>query len=276
MIAKMYRIGPMDVFVFICIVIGCIAAVRKRSLTNSGAVFALFLASALYISGGIPFLAALLGFFASTVFFTKLKTTQKEELERILYEKSGVRDHIQVLANGGAALFMSAIHMLAPGQQAIAAVFTAVAACNADSWSSEIGVLSRKKPFSILNFKPIQRGISGGVTFLGLFAGACGAMFIAGIYFVFMLLCIPFRELAVHCMLIALCGFIGAIADSILGAAVQPAYLDSKGRLTEKRMTDGAANKKVKGLEWFSNDMVNFASSLLAACLAYGTWTIFL
>ena len=258
----------------ICIIVICILAYRVKALTLWGAVFAFFLTVGLFISGGIPFLAALLGFFISSSFFTKLRAKEKAELEKVLYEKGGNRDHIQVLANGGAAFIIAAAHYLMPGEQLAAAFFVAVAACNADSWASEIGIMSRSIPRSLINFKPVQRGLSGGVTFLGLLASACGALFIAGIYFVFRLASIPFFELIWNCAIIALFGFAGSVLDSVLGAVFQPAYVDGTGRLTEKRACGNMPNKKVKGFEFFDNDLVNFLSSLVVACLAYGILTI--
>ncbi|MDP4161101.1 MAG: DUF92 domain-containing protein, partial [Bacillota bacterium] len=217
-----------------------------------GAVFAFFLTVGLYISGGIPFLAALFGFFISSSFFTKLWTGEKEELEKALYDKGGNRDHIQVLANGGAAFIMAAAYYLMPEKQFLVAFFVAIAECNADSWASEIGIMSRSTPFSIINFKPVQRGMSGGVTFLGLFASACGALFIAGLYFVVMFVSIPFLELIRDCTMIAVFGFAGAAIDSDLGAVFKPAYVDRTGRLTEKRAHGNVQNKQVKGFGLFS------------------------
>ena len=257
-----------DILIIVSIIFCCILAYRGKTLTLLGAVFAFFLTLGLYISGGIPFLAALFSFFISSSFFTKLWTREKVDLEKALYEKGGKRDHIQVLANGGAAFIIAVAHYMMPGKQLSVAYFVAIAACNADSWASEIGIISRSTPFSIINFKPVQRGMSGGVTFLGLFASACGAVFIAGVYFVFMLISIPFLELIRDCTIIAVFGFAGATIDSALGAVFQPAYVDSTGRLTEKRVNYNEQNKKVKGFGFFSNDMVNFVSSLVVASLA--------
>ena len=264
----------MDILIIASIIVSCLLAYREKALTLLGAIFAFFLTVGLYISGGIPFLAALFGFFISSSFFTKLWTREKDDLEKALYEKGGNRDHIQVLANGGAAFIIALAHYLMPGKQLSVAYFVAIASCNADSWASEIGIMSKSTPFSIINFKSVQRGMSGGVTFLGLFASACGALFIAGIYFIVMFVSIPFLELIRNCTIIAAFGFAGATIDSALGAVVQPAYVDSTGMLTEKRVNGNAQNKKVKGFGFFSNDMVNFVSSLVAASLAYSALTI--
>lgn len=258
-------------------VLVCILSYKKKSLTAFGAVIAFCLTRGLYAFGGVVFLAPLFAFFLSLSFVTKLGALEKDKLEKALYERGGKRDHIQVLANGGAAFIIATIYYLMPGPQLIIAYFTAFAACNADSWASEIGVMSRKPPFSLIDFKPVQRGMSGGVTVLGLFASLCGAAFIAGLYFIFFITAIPLVQLLASCVFITAFGFAGSIIDSLLGATMQPAYINnSTGGLTEIRKINGIQNKKVKGFEIFSNDMVNFASSLIAAGLTAITLIFFI
>ena len=65
-----------------------------------------------------------------------------------------------------------------------------------------------------------------------------------------------------------LCGFAGAIFDSILGATIQGLFRCPKcGRITEKDTHCGAPTVRFKGLHWINNDVVNFASTLFAALL---------
>ncbi|MCX7708375.1 MAG: DUF92 domain-containing protein [Clostridia bacterium] len=265
----MAAFGFTDILVLFCIMAICFGAWRKKSLAVSGAVTAFLLTSALYVLGGIPFLAPLLVFFISSSLLTKWKSEKKEPMEKRLYEKSGTRDYAQVLANGGAGLLIAVLYYINPSKENVLALFTAFAACNADTWASEVGILSRSKPFSILTLKPVQRGISGGVSFLGLFASLFGAGLISGVYGFFMFFKFTLTELVISCFIITVSGFAGSLIDSVLGVTLQPAYLEqASGKLTEKKYNNGTKNTKVKGFEFFSNDMVNFISSLAAACLA--------
>jgi uncharacterized membrane protein len=63
-------------------------------------------------------------------------------------------------------------------------------------------------------------------------------------------------------------GVFGSLTDSLLGllqAKYQlPESDDQAPNLTEKKEWNGVQLKKVKGLKWIGNDVVNFCSSLLA------------
>ena len=48
------------------------------------------------------------------------------------------------------------------------------AAANADTWSSELGILSKSPPFLITTFKPVPPGTNGAISILGLLAAIAG------------------------------------------------------------------------------------------------------
>lgn len=240
-------------------------AYRRQSLNGAGAVAAFALSAILYLSGGLRFLFILLAFFVSSTVLTRWKGEAKKPLEDELYEKNGTRDLVQVAANGGAALLAALLYIMVPMEFLAVAVFGAFAACNADTWASEIGILSRKDPISILTFKPIQRGMSGGISSLGLAASLAGAFFIGLLYIPFHPSDTPWSAVLARVAIITAVGFLGSLIDSFLGASLQVSYKNAKsGRLTEKRYTQLTRNLKEKGLNWLNNDMVNFISSTLA------------
>jgi uncharacterized protein (TIGR00297 family) len=51
-------------------------------------------------------------------------------------------------------------------------------AATADTWSSELGILSKSPPFLITTFQTVPHGTNGGVSFVGLHAAAAGGALI--------------------------------------------------------------------------------------------------
>lgn len=238
-------------------------AYRRGSLTKPAALAAFVLATSLYLIGGPLFFTLLMVFFFSATFLSRFKEETKDKIEKDLHQKTGKRDLIQVLANGGAGLTMAIFYGLTQSHSYVLGVAIAFAACNADTWASEIGVLSQKAPISLITRKPVQRGMSGGVSALGLLASVGGALLVALTYGIFKmsegLSLAFFMELG----LIVIGGILGALLDSILGETLQVKYQSVRtGTLTEKALIGEEKNKQVRGIAFINNDFVNFASSL--------------
>ncbi len=211
-------------------------------------------------------------FISSSIIYIFNKKVEKK-LESV-HEKGSRRDYIQVFANGGVALVCSIIYYYTNNYIYMIAMAISFAAATADTWASEIGVLSRKKPISIVTFKRIENGMSGGVSLLGTFSALCGAGFIAVIFIVlsYILNGINNNIFIILCI-ISIFGFFGAIIDSILGATVQGSYLNEKDKIiTEKKISNGSRNKKIKGFDFINNDAVNILSNILVVSI----WLIFM
>lgn len=217
----------------------------------------------------ITLLFPLFYMFASSSLLSSFKKKQKQETEKVL-SKSGPRDYVQALANLGVATAFILVYNFFGDPIWIVAMVGSVAAGNADSWASEIGVLSKKQPVSILHFKVMPPGISGGVTLLGSFAGLVGSFFIAAAS-VFTIQALDPVSLPIIPVLFTtgLAGFFGMLFDSFMGVLWQALYQEPHTLgLTEN--ADG--NRLIKGFSWMNNDMVNFLSTLfggVAAVLIY-------
>ncbi len=90
----------------------------------------------------------------------------------------------------------------------------AVSTATADTLSSEIGVLSSKKPFCIITLEEIEKGADGGVSLLGTAFEIIGAGVIGLISFI--LFQSPLLSLMTF-----IGGIIGCNIDSVLGATLE-------------------------------------------------------
>ncbi|MBO4410231.1 MAG: DUF92 domain-containing protein [Spirochaetales bacterium] len=249
-------------------VLFAIAAYLKKSLDLGGAAGAFVMGvSVLWSTGFAGFLLLLLFFVSSNVVgkISKHIRTRGKMVE-ISEKKGHTRDVMQVLANGLMATIAALMWLLTSKNIALVMFGAAVAEATADTFAGEIGRLSSRDPVSILTLKPVPRGVSGGVTVLGMVAAMGASVCIAACW------CLWFSGVTVYQgLLVGLLGFAGAVVDSYLGAGVQAMYLDpDTGLPSEKEEKDGRKLELVRGIRWIDNDMVNLMSNVFSAVFALG------
>jgi uncharacterized protein (TIGR00297 family) len=236
-----------------------VAAVARRAgaLSASGAIAAFAVGAIIFGSSGWPGAAVLFAFFLPSALLTRLGATRKRALAG---GRQVPRSGWQVLANGGVATLCALLGIR--GGAAYAAAFAgAFAAASADTWGTEIGMLSRRAPVSILTLRPLRAGASGGVTPLGTAATLAGALIVA---------CTAWALGLAPLWSVALGGFAGAVADSLLGASLQAlrwcpvCACESETRCHEC----GVSAVLQHGVPWIENDAVNFAATLCGAIVA--------
>jgi uncharacterized protein (TIGR00297 family) len=249
---------------------------RRRSLARSGVVGAVLLGTLIFGLGGWAWGTLLVVFFVSSSALSHFKAARKQAVAE-KFSKGGRRDLAQALANGGAAALAVIANALWPHPAWWAAFVAAVATVNADTWATELGVLSRARPRLITSGRPVEAGTSGGVTLAGTLAALAGAILIALVAAGFDLAAgrPPGRTLLIIAVG-ALAGLLGALADSVLGATVQAIYVcEVCGRETERHPlhTDGGLTRLKRGWPWLNNDWVNFLSAALGALLGALFWS---
>jgi len=239
----------------------CFVAFRLRLLDGTGAFAAFIVGTLAFGALEVRGAAILLAFFVSSVLLSRLGKNAKRVLLSDI-GKTGSRDAAQVVANGGvAALCALGVALGWEGRYEIAFA-GAFAAATADTWGTEVGALFGGTPRSILTFRPVGVGISGGVTAIGTAAELAGALFLAAVAYAF----------GVHAFLAVLAGgFGGALVDSILGASLQALrWCPQCARASERAPHScGATTSHLRGLGWFGNDGVNFAATLAGAAIAF-------
>ncbi|MBH0174587.1 DUF92 domain-containing protein [Fictibacillus sp. 23RED33] len=240
-------------------------------LTIAGSLTAFILGVIINKAFGWQGLIILGLFFITSTLLTKWKKDKKQDQDALHPEDKKGRSAWQVLANGGAAL-LAAIGHLTLSDPLWHIVFAATfATATADTWASEIGVLSKRRPFHIKEWKKVEPGLSGAVSSLGTIAAATGALLI-GFSFYFL-----YDTSITILMCIAISGFLGNVADTLFGAWFEQKYVCSIcKRETESRTHCGAKTVKVFGYAFFTNNLVNFSSTIIGGLIAGGLYIWFL
>ncbi len=247
-----------------------LAAYAARSLSRSGTAAATLLGMAVFGLGGLPWAALLLGFFISSSLLSRLFRRRKVVVDE-KFSKGSQRDAAQVAANGGIAGLLALSQAALPESPLpwlVAAA--ALAAANADTWATELGVLSPVAPRRITTGKPVEMGASGGITPLGTLAALAGALFIAAIAAFFPPANINLPLVGVL-LAVTLAGLAGSLVDSLLGATAQAIYFCPRcGKETERhpQHTCGTDTRPLRGWGWLNNDGVNLLCTLSAGALA--------
>lgn len=180
---------------------------------------------------------------------TRFRPERKRRIASFHEEKHG-RDAAQVMANLGVAGFaclqsywiIPGIHPLPSESVAFPLLqipmLSALAEATADTVSSEIGQALGGAPFLLTSGRRVAPGTDGAISTIGTMAGIAGAAAIA-------LIAVPAIGIGIAGVgSIVLAATAGLFFDSLLGATV------------ERR-------------GWMGNNLVNFASTLFSAGLAY-------
>lgn len=250
-------------------------AYRAKALSLSGAWGATLTGGLIFGLGGIPWAVLLLTFFISSSVLSRLFSRSKAGLGE-KFSKGSQRDIGQVLANGGLGALLALLFAFFPHQDWLWISFAGtMAAVNADTWATELGVLSRRSPRLITSGRLVERGASGGVTLVGYLAALAGAVLIGLGAVLFSPDLLAWKLMLV----IVLAGLAGSTFDSFLGATVQAIYYcPACQKETERHPLHrcGAQTSLTRGWSWLNNDLVNFFCSLAGACVALAVgWLLF-
>lgn len=247
-------------------------AYRRGSLDRSGWLGAIITGTATFGFGGWTWGCTLIMFFVTSSVLSHYRQAQKQRLAGEKFEKGGRRDLWQALANGGAGAAAALGYALLGEPSALLAVFIGImATVTADTWATELGVLSPHPPRLITTGKIVTPGTSGGVTFYGLAASAGGGLLIG--LTAYLILGLENNLWSLALLPAAVVGGVaGSLVDSLMGATVQAMYLAPNGETERRAARSGQSYPLLRGWRWMNNDMVNFLSSLsggVAAALIF-------
>lgn len=260
------------IYGFILAMIVAYLAYRAHSLNKSGAFAATLVGTVIFGIGGWQWAILLLTFFITSSGLSRAFQKRKQGLSE-KFSKGHERDAGQVFGNGGLATLFAAFHAFYPESIIPWIGFAAsLAAVNADTWATELGVLNPTLPRMIINLrKRVEKGTSGGISLWGTSASLFGSSIIA----LLAVLLFPMGTLTpFYFLLITTSGLVGSLFDSLLGATIQAMYYCPKDKKeTEKHPlhTCGTQTVLIRGWKWLNNDWVNFACSAFGAVIALVT-----
>ena len=256
------------IYGFILAILIASLAYRAHGLNKSGAIAAMFIGTIIFGIGGWEWAILLLTFFITSTALSRAFKKSKQGLNE-KYSKGNERDAGQVFGNGGLGAVFVLVHALYPESNIGWIGFAAsLAAVNADTWATELGVLNPTPPQMITDLrKRVEKGTSGGVSLFGTLASLLGSALIA------ILAALLSGNWSLF-PLITFAGLAGSLFDSLLGATVQAMYFCPKdNKETEKHPlhTCGTETAHLRGWKWLNNDWVNFACGAFGVVVALVT-----
>ena len=262
---------------------------RKRTLSRMGAS-AGFVVGLAIVSTGMRGLI-LFYFYQLGTWATKYKLKHKVKLDATV-EPGAERGATQVLCVSVIALSLSLIHVIYCGtERAIdfsssspdhslashltCGIIAHHATSLADTLASEMGILANETPFLITRpWKRVPPGTNGGITFTGLLWSVMGGWVIG-------VLCVITDwvggTLPVHAFATvayaSMCGLLGSLLDSLLGAVAQVTYFDTeKKKIVHASRRGVPAIQPICGFNVLTNEQVNLVSTALTTFL--GGWVM--
>lgn len=240
------------------------AALRKKALTLFATITAVCIVILISFCASYREVVFLAVSYLALVVIDALTEKKSQKIVADVHKKHGARTVVQLLANGGAATVAIILYrILKDGAFLYVYVICVIEAC-ADSIASDIGVLSKRPPVSILTFKRVQTGLSGGVSPLGLSASFAGCVFMA----MLSLICVGFS--IKNFILTAVIPFFGMILDSVIGASLQVKYKCAKcGKYTERAEHCGEKTVYSEGIPFLDNSAVNLMTNIITGIIGY-------
>jgi len=241
---------------------------RAGSLSRSGAAAALFIGM-LGIAAGWAWGALLVVYFVSSSLLSRAGAALKAQRSGKIVEKGGARDARQVLANGAVFALAAILQLIHPSALWLAAGAGALASSAADTWGTEIGMLSSSSPRMITTWRTVPTGTSGAVSAVGVVATVAGALFIS------LTAWLVHRNVQVA-LAVSLGGLAGAFIDSMGGALWQSRRFCARCESATERLVHdcGAPTERAGGLEWLDNDGINAVCTLVGSLVSLGAYEL--
>ena len=237
---------------------------KKNALTRGGITLALVLDVVVSVTLGNTGFVLLLLFLSLGIFTDKLKRKSVLGVE----EKGACRDALQVLSNGFVPMITAVASCFAWKEAFIFTYVAVLAEALGDTAASSLGSHARRT-FDLFKLRRCERGMSGGVSFVGTLSAL-------GFSAVIPLAAFALNALTLDkAMFAAALAFGGVIFDSFLGSVFQAKYRCTLcNKMTEKKLHCGEPTAFASGVKFVTNDTVNAISSVFTAAVAIALYLV--
>ena len=237
---------------------------RLGVLDRAGALAGGLLATTLLLAGP-TWLVPGLAFFVLSSALSLLGRGRKQQAQHHYAKSDTTRDAAQVYANGGVAWGMLLVYLVVPNDALYWGFLGAFAAAAADTWATELGVLSPRRPRSLRTGRNVPHGTSGAVSGVGMVAALVGAVtVVAGAAWTGAF----GTEWRVPLSVLTACGGGGALVDSLAGALLQAQYYDAHEQAYRETPSASGTSQLAHGWRCITNDRVNWMGTTSGAILA--------
>ena len=194
-------------------------ATKSGVADESGLLSATLIGTLTIVFSDIRYFVILLLFYGIGSAVTKYKYSVK--LERGIAEQAGgARGYVNVFSNSLPALFFVMNYGITKDPSFATAFVASVACALGDTMASEVGKTA-DRVYLITNFKPVEPGVSGGISAVGEISALLGCAIVSGV-------AVILGVVDLFSAIVALvASFVGVHVDSLLGAT-----LEKKGYLT--------------------------------------------
>ena len=249
------------------VIIFALIAIGAKALDKGGFLASVAVGYAIFLGGGWRWFIVIAAFFILGVGFTWYKYEHKKRLGGA-QEKGGARNWPNILANGGLAAVFGLGELFLGGASFSVLYLGAMSAAAADTVATEVGLLNRSLPRLITHpSRVVNPGVSGGVTGLG-FAGSFMASLAIGLIAALLGVARTFSPVVVV-LVTVIGGLAGSVADSLIGATFQRKGTCAVcGATTESLVHCGKPTKRVSGLPFVDNNIVNLLATVVGACIS--------
>jgi uncharacterized protein (TIGR00297 family) len=244
-------------------------AYKAKVINKSGILTAVPIGFIILYFGEVSWFFILILFFIIASVFTRYKYREKQRFGA-LQENDIPRNWKSVLANGLPLAVLAILYYISDHNPVFMLSFVgSISFALSDTLATELGLLSKEKPRSILTGEVVNKGQSGGITLYGEIAAIISSLVIGsicGIWFSNNRI----SQISIIIVAALVGGVLATNLDSILGSTIQAKYkcVHCKKRLEKRAIHCNRAMILERGISIVDNNVVNLLGMIIGALIS--------